>query len=86
MDPNIDRGHDSSFGRSALFAVTPKGLSMGDLRIPLASAPAFGSAIESKDTVVAVGTPRSCRRLSPRILGDASSKKVYLFRSWCVKT
>jgi hypothetical protein len=67
-------------GRAALFAVTPKGLSMGDHPpIPLASAPAFGGAIESKDTVVAVGTPRELSLEVSSLLGDASSKKVYLF-------
>ena len=67
-------------GRAALFAVTPKGLSMGDHPpIPIASAPAFGSAIESKDTVVAVGTPRELSQTVSSLLGDASAKKVYLF-------
>jgi hypothetical protein len=67
-------------GKSAVFAVTPKGLSMGDHPdIPLASAPAFGSAVESKDTVVAVGTPRELSQTVTSLLGDASEKKVYLF-------
>jgi hypothetical protein len=43
------------------------------------SAPAFSSAVESKDTVVAVGTPRELSQTVSSILGDASDKKVYLF-------
>jgi hypothetical protein len=67
-------------GRAALFAVTPKGLSFGDHPpIPLTSAPAFGSAIESKDTVVAIGSPRELSPAVSSLLGDASLKKVYLF-------
>lgn len=67
-------------GKSAVFAVTPRGLSMGGHpEVPLASAPAFGSAVESKDTVVAVGTPKELSQTISSILGDASSKKVYLF-------
>jgi hypothetical protein len=67
-------------GRAALFAVTSKGLSLGEHpAIPLASAPAFGSAVESKDTVVAVGTPRELSQAVSSLLGDASMKKVYLF-------
>jgi hypothetical protein len=67
--------------RSAVFAVTQRGnLSLGDHpEIPLASAPAFGSAVESKDTVVAVGTPRELSQTVSSILGDASQKKIYLF-------
>jgi hypothetical protein len=66
--------------KSAVFAVTPKGLSMGGHpEVPLSSAPAFASAVASKDTVVAVGTPRELSQTISSILGDASSKKVYLF-------
>jgi hypothetical protein len=66
--------------KSAVFAVTPKGLSMGGHPdVPLASAPAFGSAVESRDTVVAVGTPKELSQTVSSIIGDASSKKVYLF-------
>jgi hypothetical protein len=35
--------------------------------------------VESKDTVIAVGTPRELSQTISAILGDASSKKVYLF-------
>lgn len=67
-------------GKAAVVAVTPKGLSIGDQPpVPLASAPAFGSAVESKDTVVAVGTPRELSEALATYLGDASSKKIYLF-------
>jgi hypothetical protein len=51
----------------------------GHPEVPLASAPAFRSAVESKDTVVAVGTPRELSQIVSSTLGDASSKKVYLF-------
>lgn len=67
-------------GKAAVVAVTPKGLSIADQPpVPLASAPAFGSAVESKDTVVAVGTPRELSQAIASYLGDASSKKIYLF-------
>jgi hypothetical protein len=67
-------------GRAALFAASAKDISLGtSAPIPLASAPAFASAIESKDTVVAVGTPRELSQQVSSLLGDASSKKVYLF-------
>ena len=60
--------------------MTPKGLTLGNHPpVPLTSAPAFGSAVESKDTVVAVGTPRELSQTISAILGDASEKKVYLF-------
>ncbi|HYI97223.1 MAG TPA: hypothetical protein VEX68_27030 [Bryobacteraceae bacterium] len=66
--------------KSAMFSVTSKGLSMGGHpEVPLASAPAFGSAVESKDTVVAVGTPRELSQTISSLLGDASTKKIYLF-------
>jgi hypothetical protein len=66
--------------KAAVFGVTPKGLAFGDHPpVPLASAPAFGSAVESKDTVVAVGTPRELSQTISAIVGDASEKKVYLF-------
>jgi hypothetical protein len=66
--------------KPAVFAVTPKGLAVdGHPEVPLASAPAFRSAVESKDTVVAVGTPRELSQIVSSTLGDASSKKVYLF-------
>ena len=63
-----------------MFAVTPKGLSIGEHPpVPLTSAPAFGSAVESKDTVVAVGTSRELSQTIVGDLGDASDKKIYLF-------
>jgi len=67
-------------GKSAVLAVTPKGLSLGEHPpVPLSSAPAFASAVESKDTVVAVGTSRELSQTMSAVLGDASDKKVYLF-------
>ncbi len=69
-----------SCGRAALFAVTPKGIALGENPpVSVASAPAFGSAIESKDTVVAVGAPRELSQEVSSLLGDPSSGKVYLF-------
>ncbi len=66
--------------KAAIFGVTPKGLTLGDHPpVPLTAAPAIGSAVESKDTVVAVGTPRELSQTISAILGDASEKKVYLF-------
>lgn len=66
--------------KAAVFAVTPKGLTFGDHPpVPLASAPAFESVVESKDTVVAVGTSRELSDAVASMLGDASAKKVYLF-------
>jgi hypothetical protein len=47
--------------------------------IPLASAPAFGAAIESRDTIVAM---RTQGEMSPAIawcFGEAENKKFYLF-------
>jgi hypothetical protein len=67
-------------GRAAVLAVTPKGLSLGEHpEVPLASAPAFATAIESLDTVVAVGSPRELSQTLSSVLGDASAQKVYLF-------
>jgi hypothetical protein len=67
-------------GKAAVFGITSKGLTFGGHPpVPLASAPAFASAVESKDTVVAVGTPRELSQTISATLGDASEKKVYLF-------
>ena len=67
-------------GKAAVLEVTPNGVRLGaNPETPLQSAPAFGTAVESKDTVVAVGTPRELSPAISALLGDASSKKVYLF-------
>ena len=42
------------------------------------SAPAFGGAIESKDTV-SQGSPRELSQTVSSLLGDASDRRVYLF-------
>jgi hypothetical protein len=47
--------------------------------IPIASAPAFSGAIESKDTVVSAGSPRELSQTLSSLLGDASDRRVYLF-------
>jgi hypothetical protein len=66
--------------RVAVLAVTSKGLSLGEHpEVPVASAPAFATAIESLDTVVAVGSPRELSQTLSSVLGDASAQKVYLF-------
>src|SRR5688500_2440280 len=77
-------------GRAAFFLVTPRGLKIEGARgaampdgevpeIPIASAPAFGGAIESKDTVVSAGSPRELSQTLSSLLGDASDRRVYLF-------
>lgn len=73
--------------RAEVFAVTPEGLVYGSHPpVVVSAAPAFQSAIESKDTVVAVATPGE---LSPAIFaalgsatGNAVPKKIYLFPIW----
>ena len=81
MDPDAGRGRRSVLREIGCFCGhARKGLSLGNHPpVPLASAPAFGSAVESKDTVVAVGTPSELSQTISSILGDASTKKVYLF-------
>jgi hypothetical protein len=77
-------------GKAAFFLLTPRGLKLEGARgteiaredipeIPVASAPAFAGAIESRDTVVAMGTPRELSPAVASLLGDASNRRVYLF-------
>jgi hypothetical protein len=71
-------------GKAALFLVTPKGLKLashegGAPEIPVSSAPAFAGAIESKDTVVTIGTAKELSQTVTTLLGDASDRRVYLF-------
>jgi len=77
-------------GTAAFFLVTSKGLKMegargartsgaADVDIPLASAPAFAGAIESKETVVAMGTAGELSQTIASLLGDGSERRVYLF-------
>lgn len=79
-------------GRSAFFLLTAKGLKFAGVRggtvaeggaaageIPLSSAPAFAGAVDSKDTVVASGTPRELSQAVCTIIGDPGGRRVYLF-------
>jgi hypothetical protein len=78
-------------GKAALFLVTPRGLKFegargaqlppsGDIaEVPIASAPAFAGAVESKDTVVSMGSSRELSQTLVSVLGDASDRRVYLF-------
>jgi hypothetical protein len=77
--------------KAALFLLTPRGLKLEGARgasppqhvaaaeIPLASAPAFSTSVESADTVIAQGTPRELSQTVAALLGDASGKRVFLF-------
>jgi hypothetical protein len=77
-------------GKAAFFLVTHKGLKLAGVRgaealdsvgaeIPISSAPAFAGALDSKDTVVAIGTARELSHTVASLLGDASDRRVYLF-------
>jgi len=82
---------DGFCSRSALFAITGRNLRYeggkgigeeGDVLeadFPLAAAPAFQSAADSLDTVVALGTRGELSSTVADFLGDTSTKKVYLF-------
>jgi hypothetical protein len=77
--------------KAALFLLTPRGFKLDGARganppdhvaaaeIPLSSAPAFGSVVETSDTVIAQGTPRELSQTVAALLGDASEKRVFLF-------
>ena len=77
--------------RAALFLLTRRGLKFEGARgaeppsgsaageIPLSSAPAFGTAIESRDTVIAAGTPRELSQTVTALLGGSPAARVYLF-------
>jgi hypothetical protein len=74
-------------GRAALFMLRGNSLHLqaarnvlGDLDdIPLNSAPAFRSAVETRDTVVAVRTSGELSRALAAHLGQAPDKKFHLF-------
>ena len=75
-------------GRAALFQVNGAnlkfegGLGIGEDReaeFPIASAPAFSNAIESKDTVVAAGTRGELSDAAVDLFGGNEDQKVYLF-------
>jgi hypothetical protein len=77
--------------RAALFAVNSKNLrfeggkGIGDddrsleADIPVANAPAFQNVVDSKETVVAIGTSGELSSAIAEFLGDTASKKVFLF-------
>jgi hypothetical protein len=77
--------------RAALFAVNSKNMRFeggkgigGDDRnleadIPVASAPAFQNVVDSKETVVAIGTSGELSDAIAEFLGDTNSKRVFLF-------
>ena len=78
-------------GRAALFAVKGKsvhyegglgvesetGETLGEFT--LESAPAFGHAVESKDTVVTMATPGELSESVTRVFGEGTERRVYLF-------
>jgi hypothetical protein len=67
-------------GKLVVVRVTQNSLVIGENpNVPLASAPAFANAVESKDTVVAVATPGELSQEISAFLGESSSKKIYLF-------
>jgi hypothetical protein len=82
---------DGFCARAALFALNGKILSCEggkgigadgivlEADIPLSSAPAFQNAVDSKDTVIALGTRSELSAVAADLLGDTSGKKIYLF-------
>ena len=79
-------------GRAAVFAVRGRTLSyegglgvddgggQGSGDVPLSGAPAFASAVETKDTVVSVATSRELSGPVARLFGgEAPQRKVWLF-------
>ncbi len=77
--------------RAALFAVNSKNLRFEGGKgvggndpslqtdVPVANAPAFQNVIDSKETVVAIGTSGELSNEIAELLGDTASKKVFLF-------
>jgi len=84
-------GASNYCGRAALFQVAGKnlkfegGLGIGEdpetvaTEFPLTSAPAFANVVESRETVVAMGTASELSQTATQLVGDSSAKKVYLF-------
>jgi hypothetical protein len=78
-------------GKAVFFLITGRGLKLEGVRgpdiphageateIPISSAPAFAGAIESKDTLIVMGTPRELSQAVVNLVGDASGRRVYLF-------
>jgi hypothetical protein len=78
-------------GRAALFAIQGKsvhyegglgvenGSGDGLSEFPLESAPAFGNAVEARDTVVAMATARELSETVTRVFGESPEKRAYLF-------
>jgi len=85
---------DGFCSRAALFAVNSKNLRFEGgkgigaaiaiwKRISGASAPAFQNVVDSKETVVAIGTSGELSDAIAEFLGDTSSKRVFSFRFCC---
>ena len=76
-------------GRAALFALSGRclrlqavrGIQMSDClaEIPLASAPAFTTAVESEDTVVAICTKGELSQAIAALVGEAPGRRCSLF-------
>jgi hypothetical protein len=75
--------------RAALFTVEPGGLRLEAARnltsamamenVPLATAPAFAHAVESKDTVIATRTRGEMSEPIAALLGEAEGRRFHLF-------
>ena len=82
---------DGFCARAALFAISQKNLryeggkgigaegNVLEAEIPIATAPAFQTAVDSLDTVIAIGTSGELSSAAADFLGDPSGKKIYLF-------
>ena len=82
---------DGFCARAALFAINGKNLrceggkgvgsdhNVLEAEIPIVTAPAFQSAADSRDTVIALGTRGELSGVIADFLGNTSSKKIYLF-------
>ncbi len=78
-------------GRAALFAIKGKTVhyeggfdienEAGETltEFPLEAAPAFGNAVEAKDTVVAMATARELSEPVARVFGESPERRAYLF-------
>lgn len=82
---------DGFCARAALFAISQKNLryeggkgigaegNVLEAEIPIVTAPAFQTAVDSLDTVIAIGTSSELSSAAADFLGDPSGKKIYLF-------
>lgn len=81
----LNEGASRFAGESAIFAVQDGALRLraqsrlscaADLMIPIASAPAFATAIESKDPIVALRTPTE---VGTELSGDVHGDRAHIF-------